>query len=214
MNFLHLNISSLSYHFSELQTLLLSTKVNFDIIGISESRIKQNKNPIRNINFQNYNIEHCTTGATNGGVLLYIKDNISYKWRKDLKIYKSKNLESTFLEVINQSGKNIIAGCIYRHPCMDLTEFDNDYLNSLSEKPLREKNKHIILMEDFNVDLLKNTPRHQYCTVSGSDVFIILTSSNNITYSYRYKIKKTTFFLLTVQKNPSRVRYLHLYLIT
>ena len=79
LHFLHLNISSLPYHFSELQTLLSSTKVNFDIIGISESRIKQNKNPIRNINFQNYNIEHCTTGATNGGVLLYIKDNINYK---------------------------------------------------------------------------------------------------------------------------------------
>ena len=55
LNFLHLNISSLSYHFSELQTLLLSTKVNFDIIGISESRIKQNKNPMDNINLQNYN---------------------------------------------------------------------------------------------------------------------------------------------------------------
>ena len=50
MNFLHINISSLPYYFSELQTLLSSTKVNFDIIGISESRIKQNKNPIDNNN--------------------------------------------------------------------------------------------------------------------------------------------------------------------
>ena len=29
LNFLHLNISSLPYHFSELQTLLSSSKVNF-----------------------------------------------------------------------------------------------------------------------------------------------------------------------------------------
>ena len=43
LNLLHLNISSLPYHFSELQALLSSTKINFDIIGISESRIKQNK---------------------------------------------------------------------------------------------------------------------------------------------------------------------------
>ena len=38
---------------------------------------------------------------------------------KDLKICKSKYLESTFLEEINQSGKNIIVGCIYRHRSMD-----------------------------------------------------------------------------------------------
>ena len=86
LHFLHLNISSLPYYFSELQTLLSSTKVNFDIIGISESRIKQNKNPTYNINLQNYNTEHCTTETANGGILLYIKDNIIHKLRKDLKI--------------------------------------------------------------------------------------------------------------------------------
>ena len=115
LHFLHLNISSLPYHFSELQTLLSSTKVNFDIIGISESRIKQNKNPTDNINLQNYNIEHCTTETANGSILLYIEDNIIYKLRKDLKINTSKYLESTFLEVINHSGKNIIVGCIYMY---------------------------------------------------------------------------------------------------
>ena len=76
--------------------------------------MKQNKNSIDNINLQKYNIEHCTTEAANGGVLLYIKDSIIYKLTKGLKIYKSKNLEWIFLEVIIQSGKNIVVGCIYR----------------------------------------------------------------------------------------------------
>ena len=40
---------------------------------------------------------------------------------------------------------------------MDLSEFNNDYLNDLSEKLQLEKNKHIILMREFNVDLLKYT---------------------------------------------------------
>ena len=40
---------------------------------------------------------------------------------------------------------------------MDLSKFDNDYLNSLSRKFIREKNKHITLMRDSNVDLLKCT---------------------------------------------------------
>ena len=40
---------------------------------------------------------------------------------------------------------------------MDLSKFNNDYLNSVSEKLLREKNKHIILIGYFNIDLLKYT---------------------------------------------------------
>ena len=125
-----------------MQTLLSSTKVNFDIIGISESRIKRNKNPIDKINLQSYNIEHCTTEAANG-VLLYIKDEIIYKLRKDLKIYKSKYLESTFLEVINQSDKNIIVGCIFSidlNPCMDLNKFNNDYFLLVKNFYARRKN--------------------------------------------------------------------------
>ena len=158
MNFLHLNIFSLPYHFFfESHTLLSTTKVNFHIIGIFESRIKQHKNPADKINLKNYSRKYCITKAANGSVLSYIKDDILYKLRQDIKIYKIKYPESTFLEEINQSDKNSIVCCIYRHPCMGLSEFDNDYLNSLSEKLLREKNKHIILLGDFNVDFLKYT---------------------------------------------------------
>ena len=38
---------------------------------------------------------------------------------------------------------------------MDLSEFNNDYLNSLIEKLVHGKTKHIIPMGDFNVDALK-----------------------------------------------------------
>ena len=40
---------------------------------------------------------------------------------------------------------------------MDLSKFNNDYLNSFSQKFIREKNKHIILLRDSNVDLSKCT---------------------------------------------------------
>ena len=73
----------------------------------------------------------------------------------DLKIFKSKELESIFIEIINPKHKNVIVGCISRHPCMKLKEFNNDFMTYLSEKLLKEKNKHIILMGDFNADLLK-----------------------------------------------------------
>ena len=52
---------------------------------------------------------------------LSIKEDIIYKKRNDLKNFKSKRPESIFVEAITPSTKNIIAGCIYHHPCMELT---------------------------------------------------------------------------------------------
>ena len=81
LNFFHLNISSLPYHFPELETLLATSEIDFDIIGITESRLKSNKNPLTNITLPRYNIEHCSTDSTNSGALLYIKEDIIYKKR-------------------------------------------------------------------------------------------------------------------------------------
>ena len=69
-------------------------------------------------------------------------------------MYKSKNLESIFVEIINTNNKNIVVGCVYRHPSMEANEFNEHYLNILIEK-LLEKNKEIILMGDFNINLIR-----------------------------------------------------------
>ena len=51
----------------------------FQIIGISETRLKKTQETIKNIQLENYNIEHVPTESANGGVLLYIKKSINYK---------------------------------------------------------------------------------------------------------------------------------------
>ena len=51
----HLNISSLPYHFQDLNDLLKSLKKNFSIIGITESLLKLNSQPLINIDLNNYN---------------------------------------------------------------------------------------------------------------------------------------------------------------
>ena len=45
-------------------------------------------------------------------------------------------------------------GCIYRHPTMDLNEFNCHYPNALLEKLAKEQ-KTVFLVGDFNVDSLK-----------------------------------------------------------
>ena len=67
--------------------------LHLNIIGISKSNVKSNKDPCDNIKLQNYNTEHCTTEAASDAVLLYNKDDIIYQLRKDLKIHSIKYLQ-------------------------------------------------------------------------------------------------------------------------
>ena len=84
---MHLNISSLQYHFEELNDLLEISKTKFSVTGITESRLKKGVIPISNINLQNYKIEHTPTESEKGGSLLYISLDLNYKVRNDLKMY-------------------------------------------------------------------------------------------------------------------------------
>ena len=69
------------------------------------------------------------------------KNDIIYKMRNDLKILKSKMLESIFIEIINRNKKNLIVGYLYQHPCMEVYKFNNDFVSNLSEKLLQKKKK-------------------------------------------------------------------------
>ena len=80
---------------------------------------------------ENFNIEYVPTESANGGVLLYIRKAINYKLRPDLMIYKKMELESAFTEIIQKNSKNMVVGCIYRHPCMQHSEFDDEHLKPL-----------------------------------------------------------------------------------
>ena len=71
----------------------------------------------------------------------------------DLKIYKSFELESTFIEICNPKKTNIVIGCIYKHPIMNINELNDDYLIELLHK-LSKENKTIFLLGDFNINLL------------------------------------------------------------
>ena len=106
--FLHLNISSLSYYIDSLKDFLAEIKTPPKIIAISESRVKSNKEPLSQINIPGYTIEQTPTDSGKGGALLYISTELRYKIRKDLIISKSKELESVFIEIVNEKKKKRI----------------------------------------------------------------------------------------------------------
>jgi exonuclease III len=101
----------------------------FDFICLTESKIQNNIEPKVNINIDGYKSPvGVATEAEKGGVLIYAKSGIDFFPRDDLssEMYKAKELESLFIEVVNPKGANSVIGVIYRHPCMNPITFIDD----------------------------------------------------------------------------------------
>ena len=156
--YLHLNISSLSYHCDDLSSLINYLKVKPKIIEISKCRIKKNKPPLSNIDLTKYVQEQTPTEASKGSTLLYISEELIYKTHKDLQMCKAKELESTFIEILNKKTKNLIVGCIYKHPTLNNQDFIDSYIPLLEK--LSYENKQVMLMGDFNMNPLRL--QHEY----------------------------------------------------
>ena len=149
----HLNIASLQFHFEELKILLQMLDYQFDCIMITETKLQKDINNKINIDIPNYHYFHTPTEASKGGSLIYISNKLISKPRKDLEIYQSRDVESTFSEIVIPNGKNIIVGCVYKHHTIDPKDFENLLIPTL-QKANKEK-KPVLLAGDFNIDLLK-----------------------------------------------------------
>ena len=151
---LHYNIHSIERHIEEFRVVLEMMDFKFDIICISESKIIKNFEPKIDININGYDQPLSTpTESTKGGVLIYVKNGLKVKPRPDLHIYKSKELESLFIEIINPKESNDIVGVIYRHPCMNANSFVDDHLKGIVDK-ISFENKKVFIAGDFNFNLL------------------------------------------------------------
>ena len=80
-------------------------------------------------------IKKTPTETSKGGKLLYISEELNYKTCKDLQVYKAKELESIFIEIINKKRKNLTVGCICKHPTLNNQDFVDSYMLPLLELP-------------------------------------------------------------------------------
>ena len=77
----------------------------------------------------NVSFEFTPTKSSAGGTFPYVANHSSYKPCLDLNIYESNELESTFIEILNPKKSNMVIGYIYKHPSIDLNDFNTNYLN-------------------------------------------------------------------------------------
>ena len=85
-------ISSISYHIYDLNALINNCKVKSKVIGLSENRLRKNRQGLSNINLENCVYESTPTESSKGWTMLYVDKQLTYRLRKDLIIYKSKEI--------------------------------------------------------------------------------------------------------------------------
>ena len=133
-------------------------------------------------------IDHSFEFTPIYSTLFFIANHLSYKCHNDLRIYKKNELKSTFIETVNPKKSNIVVGVIYRHPSINLIDFNCSYLIKLLENICKEQ-KFIFLLGDFYVNLLNYNEHNQ------SNEFLDSLASNS-------------FIPLVLQ--PTRIRAVHM----
>ena len=160
-NIFHTNLNGLENKFELLHNFISSTKLELDIINISETSQSEDKMFDMNVNIEGF-MQPFTTGSKSarGGVAIFAKDDLKVFERDDLNIMDN-DFEAVWIEIGIEKSKNLICGCFYRHPNSDINDFIN-YISKTLVKISKEK-KECYLSGDFNIDLLKydSNPKHR-----------------------------------------------------
>ena len=68
-------------------------------------------------------------------------------------------IQSNFVNIFCSKSVNVIVGCTYKHPTLQINDFKSDFISSLLLKP-RKECERIFLFGNFNIDLLKYELSH------------------------------------------------------
>ena len=156
LSMMHTNIASLNKHCEDFKLILSLLNKQFDVIGITEHKILKDIIPTNKIDIEGYHkFIYGPIETTHGGAGFYIKEDLLYNERPDLNFDLKGNFDTYFIEITNPRKKNLIIGCIYRHPTSTITveEFNLKYIDPVLVKISRE-NKFCSIMGDFNINLL------------------------------------------------------------
>ena len=70
-----------------------------------------------------------------------MKNGLDYIIRDDMKLNSPDQFEAMFVEIILPDRKNLVVGCIYRHPSGSIRDFTNDHLEPILHKISKGKKR-------------------------------------------------------------------------
>ena len=150
----HLNVYHLSSKIQDVSFLLTNAQVTH-IFGLSETRLKAHT-PTRHISIPNYTVHRkdASKNPLHAGLVVYTHNSISAFTRRRVDL-ESEAVESLWIELTLKKTHCLI-GHIYRNPASNFEWYDA--FTSMMEEVQKTKCSTIILMGDFNIDMLKKRP--------------------------------------------------------
>ncbi|CAB4026141.1 RNA-directed DNA polymerase from transposon BS [Paramuricea clavata] len=141
-------------HLDEIRLILNNNAL--DILAINESKI-DNQISNNEIHIDGFNIIRKDRNRFGGGVVLYVRQNISFSDRIDL---IPDELEMVCIELSLPYNKSLLISTWYRPPNSLMNKFD--YWASFLAKCDNE-DKELILIGDLNCDVSKTIPDPHTC---------------------------------------------------
>ena len=138
-----LNVNSLLKHIDEIRHVLFSAP--FDIFAINESKMDE-LIPDNEISIPGYNLIRKDRNRAGGGVVLYIRDNISFSDREDL---VPSSLEMVCAGINRPHSKPFLVCTWYKPPNSDMDECEIFFQRCDAES------RELILVGDLNCDVSK-----------------------------------------------------------
>ena len=77
--FLNCNIRSVQANFDNLVNMLSELYFPISVLGVTETKLKNDQDALANINLTGYNFLSQPSGTNAGGVGFYVKDNLVYE---------------------------------------------------------------------------------------------------------------------------------------
>ena len=146
----HNNVVSLNRNLENLQTHILhELDFHFNIIGVTETKITNVNSQICTAIIPGYSFEYVPTPLSSGGVGLFIDESLNYRVLEKI---SNEAFQALWVEITFENKKNVICGILYRQH--NSPERFQVYFDESIEK-FTYSRKDIVIMGDFNIDLLK-----------------------------------------------------------
>ena len=161
----HLNIYHLASKLPDFCNYLNQASPSFQLYGITESRLSSNiPNDILLIN--NYDIiRRDAQHPKETGIVAFIHQSITQLTQRRPELEHS-HVECMWLEVkSNERSPSTYVCFIYRNPASHADWYD--YFTEMLDNVYKSKpHSHILILGDFNIDMLKNQPQWETLLIS------------------------------------------------
>ena len=157
----HLNTQSMKSTFTQFESYLSTHQ--FDIVTMSETWLKDNKNLLSHYEIKGYEKDFRNRDAKRGGgVGYYIKSDIPHKSRKDIESFDT-TIEHQWIELTGKNRLcNVLIGIVYQPSSKSRDKLDwLVKFESLVSQVAIVHHGPIIITGDLNIDLLVPSPEHE-----------------------------------------------------